>query len=310
VREVSVIIPARDAAATIAATLRALEAQTEEAEVIVVDNGSEDSTAEIARSSPLRPKVIELPRGGGPGQARNAGARAAAGELLAFTDADCEPDPGWVAGGLKHAARADLIQGRVVPAGPCGPFDRTVDVGRETGLYETANLFVTRQAFERAGGFGAFDDPSKGPPFGEDAHFGWRCRRLGARVAFADDALVRHAVFPRGPLGYIKERWRRRFFPALVHELPELREAFLYGRLWLTRQGAAFDLALGGAVVAAVLWNPWPALAILPYLGSMTALALHWRRRGPLKAVVEMASDAVGFAALLYGSLRARSAVL
>jgi glycosyltransferase involved in cell wall biosynthesis len=310
VTEVSVIVPARDAAATIAATLRALGAQTEEAEVIVVDNGSEDSTAQIARSSPLRPKVLELPRGDGPGQARNAGARAASGGLLAFTDADCEPEPGWVAAGRKHAAQADLIQGRVVPAGPSGPFDRTVDVGRETGLYETANLFVTKDAFERAEGFGAFDDASKGPPFGEDAHFGWRCRRLGARDVFADDAVVRHAVFPRGPVGYIRERWRRRFFPGLVHELPELRAAFLYGRVWLTRESAAFDLALAGTTIAVVLWTPWPAIAILPYLWSLTALTLHWRRRGPAKAAVEVIADAVGFAALVYGSLRARSVVL
>jgi glycosyltransferase involved in cell wall biosynthesis len=310
VTEVSVIVPARDAAETIRATLRALGAQTESAEVIVVDNGSEDATAEIARSSALRPRVIQLPRGGGPGQARNAGARAASGEVLAFTDADCEPEPGWLAEGLKRTAEADLIQGRVTPVGPTGPFDRTVDVGRETGLYETANLFVTRDAFEQAGGFGAFDDASKGPPFGEDAVFGWQCRRLGARPAFAAEALVRHAVFPRGPLGYAKERWRRRFFPALVREVPELRRAFLYGRVFLTRQTAAFDLAVAGGIAALALWTPWPALATIPYAWTLGRLTVHWRRRGPLKAAVELVADAVGLVALLYGSLAARSMVL
>jgi glycosyltransferase involved in cell wall biosynthesis len=309
VSEVTVIVPARDASATIAATLRALEAQTEGAEVIVIDNGSEDDTADLARASGLKPKVIELARGGGPGRARNAGARAARGSLLAFTDADCEPEPDWVAAGLRHAAEAELIQGRVVPSGPAGPFDRTVAVSQETGLYETANLFVTREAFERVGGFADFDDPTKAP-FGEDALFGWRCRRSGARSAFASDAVVRHAVFDRGAWGYLKERWRRRLFPRLVREAPELRRQFLYLGLFLTRRAAAFDLALVGGIVAVALGTPWPALAGLPYLVQLGDLLLRWRRRGPVAAVVDLVGDAVGAVALLYGTLRARSVVL
>jgi glycosyltransferase involved in cell wall biosynthesis len=309
VTEVTVIVPARDAAATISGTLRALEAQTEDPEVIVVDNGSRDDTAALARSSRLRPTVIALDRGAGPGQARNAGARAARGSLLAFTDADCEPEPGWVAAGLRHADGADLIQGRVTPAGPAGPFDRTVAVTRETGLYETANLFVSREVFERVGGFSDFDDPSKAP-FGEDVLFGWRCRRRGAQSSFAADALVRHAVFDRGAWGYLKERWRRRLFPQLVREAPELRRQFLYLRLFLTRRTAAFDLAVLGAIAAIVLGTPWPALAALPYLAQLAALVLRWRRRGPFAGVVELVADAIGMLALLYGAIRARSVVL
>jgi glycosyltransferase involved in cell wall biosynthesis len=309
VSEVTVIVPARDASATISATLRALAAQTEEPEVIVVDNGSDDDTADLARSSRLKPTVIELARGGGPGQARNAGARAARGSLLAFTDADCEPEPGWVAAGLRHAAAADLIQGRVVPSGPAGPFDRTVAVSQETGLYETANLFVTREAFEQVGGFSDFEDPSK-PPFGEDVLFGWRCRRRGARSSFASDAVVRHAVFGRGAWGYLKERWRRRLFPQLVREAPELRSQFLFLGLFLTRRTAAFDLVLLGGIAAIVIGSPWPALAAAPYLVQLAALVLRWRRRGPITALVDLVADAVGAVALLYGSIRARSAVL
>jgi glycosyltransferase involved in cell wall biosynthesis len=308
VSAVTVIVPARDAAATIEATLRALEAQTERAEVIVVDNGSNDDTAALARSSSLGPIVIELPRGAGPGHARNEGARAASGELLAFTDADCEPEPGWVRAGIERASGADLIQGRVRPAGPRGPFDRTVAVGVETTLYETANLFVTKEAFDRAGGFGQFSD-SREAPFGEDVVFGWRCRRAGARVAFAPEAVVRHAVFRRGPLGYVKERWRRRHFPALVREVPELRRTFLYRRLFLSARSAAADLAVI-AIAAAAAASPLAALGAVPYAVSVGSTALRWRRRAPVVALVEPVADAVGLVALLAGSVRARRVVL
>jgi glycosyltransferase involved in cell wall biosynthesis len=309
VTEISVIVPARDASKTISATMRALEAQTEDAEVIVVDDGSRDDTAEVARSSRLRPTVIELD-GGGPDQARNAGARAASGSLLAFTDADCEPDPGWLAAGLKHAIRADLIQGRVTPSVPAGPFDRKVAVTHETGLYETANLFVRKALFERAGGFNGFVDSSAGAHFGEDALFGWACRRLGAESAFAPDAVVRHAVFPRGPAGYVKERWRVWMFPRLVREIPELRRAFLYRGLFLTSRSAALDLAVIGLITALVLGTAWPGLAAVPYLVQLGSTGIRWRRRGPIVAVVQLAADVVALAALIYGSVRARRVVL
>ena len=50
---------------------------------------------------------------------------------------------------------------------------------------------------------------------------------------FADRALVHHAVFPRGPRGFIAERWRLRFFPALVREVPELRGGLTGAGSWL-----------------------------------------------------------------------------
>jgi glycosyltransferase involved in cell wall biosynthesis len=308
--EVSVIVPARDASATIGATMRALEDQSGDYEVIVVDDGSGDATVEIARSSPLQPTVVQLRRSGGPGNARNAGVAEARGALIAFTDSDCEPEPDWLEAGRRHAQSADLVQGRVVPASAAAPFDRTIGVSHETGLYETSNLFVRKDLFERVGGFRDFVDPANPHGFGEDVVFGWKCKRLGARSVFAEDAVVRHAVFPRGPGGYLKERWRRWMFPSLVKQVPELRKAFLYGRFFLTRRGAAFDLALIGVAVAAVLDSPWPVLAAVPYGALLLQAAARWRRRAPAFAVVELVADAIGLLALLYGSARSRSVVL
>jgi GT2 family glycosyltransferase len=310
--QVTVVIPARNAAATLPATLRALAAQTYdgEVEVVVVDDRSTDRTPEIARAAGAR--VLTITTGRGPGEARNLGARTASAPLLAFTDADCEPDPGWLAAGVRALQDgADLVQGRILPVRDPGPFDRTLRVEHASPLFETANLLVTRQAFERAGGFPEAGLPLPGgeKSFAEDTLFGWRARRAGARCAFVPEALVRHAVFPRGPRGFIDERRRLRYFPALVRAVPELR-GDLPGRVFLSRRTAAFDLAVAGTVVAIVRRRPAIALAAaLPYVRLVGA---PWppRRSVLRRLATHVAADAVGAVALARGTAEARTVVL
>jgi glycosyltransferase involved in cell wall biosynthesis len=310
----SVVVPARDAAATIGATLDALAAQRDAPafEVVVVDNGSLDETATLAETHPLAPRVVRRARGEGPGAARNEGVAAATGSVIAFTDADCEPAPDWLAAGVAalESTGAAFVCGPVRPRpGPRGPFDRTLEIGVETGLYETANLFVRREWFGRAGGFE--DTIEAGAPFGEDAAMVWRARRAGARTAFAPDALVHHAVFPRGARGYVAERERLRHFPALAREVPELREAFFARRVFLSRHTERFDAAVAGALVAAAAGTAFPLLAALPYARRVRGLARQWPEHPAwrLAAAIVMA-DAVGAAALVRGSIEQRTPVL
>jgi glycosyltransferase involved in cell wall biosynthesis len=310
--DASVIIPARDAAATLGATLAAIARQDGGAgrEVIVVDDGSADDTVAVAQASAVEVRVIRA-AGSGPAAARNLGAAAAAGRILAFTDADCVPEPGWLAAGLAATESADLVQGRVLPPhdADIGPYDRYLAVTSEYGLYETANLFVARELFHRLGGFESILTPRRGIELGEDVWLGWRARRAGARTAFSEAALVRHAVFPRGPRGYVAERARLRFFPELAGRIPELREGFLYRRWFLSPRSARFDLAVAGAAAAVVARRAAPALLALPYLGQLRGRARAWPR--PVEvAAVELAADAVGAAAMLYGSIRSRSLLL
>ncbi len=89
---ISVVVPARDAAASLPACLEALAVQTVDCEVVVVDDGSRDETAEVARRSGVR--CISIPPSG-PAAARNIGAQAAHGQILLFTDADCTPAADW-----------------------------------------------------------------------------------------------------------------------------------------------------------------------------------------------------------------------
>jgi glycosyltransferase involved in cell wall biosynthesis len=307
---VSVILPARDAGATIARALDGVAAQGVDHEVIVVDDGSRDATRAVAEERGAR--VLDGD-GRGPAAARNLGAAEASAPALAFLDSDCFPTHGWLASGLRALEDADLVQGEVCPdpGAACGPFDRTLWVTGAWGFFESANLFVRREAFERLGGFEGWLGQATTKELAEDTWLGWRARRAGLRTAFAPDALVHHAVFPRDARGYVAERARLRFFPALAARVPELREELFFARMFLSRRSAAFDLALAGALAAAATRRTAPLAAAAPYAALAIADARRWgKRRLPSVLAANLAADTVGAAALAYGSARARSLLL
>ncbi len=311
---VSVIVPARDAGATLGRTLACLAAQDFERgyEVIVVDAGSCDGTAAIAE---LAGAPVRLVRCGpaGPSEARNRGVQAARGRLLAFTDADCFPRPGWLSAGARALVDAALVQGRVLPdpSATRGPFDRTIAVEGERGLYETANLFVRRESFDRAGGFEEWLRPTIGAPhMAEDILLGWRVRRAGEPTAFCGEAEVAHAVFPRGVRGFVDERRRVRYFAEIARAVPELRRELFFARGFLTKRSAAFDLALAGCVAAAHRRSALPLVAAVPYLRELRRLARPWGGRRAEVALANVLADAVGAYSLALGSARRRTVVL
>jgi glycosyltransferase involved in cell wall biosynthesis len=308
---ISVIIPARDAEPTLPATLDGLVEQRWDgvAEVIVVDDGSIDTTTAIAERSSVVDRVVSTD-GGGPARARNAGADAATAPLLAFLDADCRPAPGWLAAGSAALAEADLVIGqtRARQDRPLGPFDRTLWVTWQSPLFESANLFVRRDLFQALGGFESWLGPRGGKELGEDVWFGWRAVRSGASTAYCPEALVHHEVFPRGPLGFASERWRLRFFPPMARRVPELREAFFYRRYFLNARQARFDAAVAGLVAARLVRQPALALAALPY--ARTVARDLREPDGATRAAARVLADAVGLAALVVGSARARRLLL
>jgi glycosyltransferase involved in cell wall biosynthesis len=318
---VSVIVPVRDRRAMLRDLLAALEQQTFRAfEVIVVDDASTDGSADEAEAAAERGVPVQVVRrtdGGGAVAARLAGVEQARGEVLAFTDSDCVPSPRWLEQAMSAIDEgADLVQGLTRPTGPVGPLERSVWAEREDGLYATCNVLYRRSAYERARGFvpdgGALfgfraGQLARGLGFGEDSLLGWRVRRSG-RTAFVPDAVVEHQVLPFEARGAVSRAWQAGGFPALVREVPELRETLLDHRYLLGRRG---QLWLLGAVAAAVLRRP--RLAVLA--GGLWVRA-HARRidrttdRWPVELVGVLALDAVSEAALLAGAVRARVLVL
>jgi glycosyltransferase involved in cell wall biosynthesis len=294
---VSVVIPARDAAPTLARTLDALRAQEfrDAFEVIVVDDGSQDETAAIARRHAPLVSLIQNAQSQGPGSARNRGVHVARAPVLAFTDADCFPSPSWLAAGCEALAHADLVQGRVDPdpAAARSPFDRSLSVERHRGFYQTANLLVRREAFEAIGGFRdwALEQPGRRrwsvdrrraratrTPIGEDTLFAWSGERLGLRTTFAADALVAHAVVPGDVRDAIADRWHwTRDMPGLARHVPELRSTVFYRSWFFADWTAKFDVALVGIAAAAITRRRLPLLVAAPYVRHVWRDAQQYR---------------------------------
>ena len=193
---ISIIIPAYNASATLEQCIEACRQQTySDIEVIVVDDGSTDATGRIAESYPVR-CIRQENRG--PAAARNRGARAAQGSLLAFTDADCVPQPDWIArlaaglregivavGGAYGIANPGRWLARMIHteiAARHARFDDEVDF---LGSY---NVLYRRNAFEAAGGF----DETFSRASAEDNDLAYRLTDAGGRLGFCKDAVVAH----------------------------------------------------------------------------------------------------------------------
>jgi glycosyltransferase involved in cell wall biosynthesis len=303
--------------------LDALAVQTlADHEVIVVDDGSSDGAGEEAQEDTRQGRPVRLLSSGGAGAvaARRLGVTAARADLLAFTDSDCLPDPHWLAAGVAALESGlDVAQGATYPARPLKWPERSVCVTTEDGLYATCNVFYRRQAFDEAGGF----DPTaatrlgfrpgsrlQGTGFGEDTLLGWRVRRKG-RSGFVSTAVVRHHVFEIDLRESLRRAWSVGAFPALVGEVPELRQTLLWRRLFLERPSRVPLYAAGVAVAIRRPRLGWVSLG-----GWMLSRAIHvirnessWSRRVKVLPV-DLALDGVAATALALGSVRATKPVL
>jgi glycosyltransferase involved in cell wall biosynthesis len=215
---VSVVVPTHGRPALLARCLSALAAQTLPAadyEVIVVSDGPDAGTRDAIDESPRAVRHLTLPRRAGPAAARNAGWRAALAPIVAFTDDDTVPDPGWLAVGvaeLEHGC--DAVAGRIVMPVVGVPTDYERDAARLADAeFVTANCFVTVAMLEAVGGFDerftlAWREDS-------DLHFGLLAH--GAVVRRAPRALVVHPVRP-APWGVSLSQQRKVLFDALLYK--------------------------------------------------------------------------------------------
>jgi glycosyltransferase involved in cell wall biosynthesis len=216
--KVSVIIPVKNDAPRLRLCLGALARQTLPAdafEVIVVDNGSGDRPELLARDYPSVRFALEAKPGAS--AARNKGLSFVTGEAVAFTDADCIPNPEWLEEGLRALARHErggLTAGRVEVFPPHGgppsavelfdmahAFDQRLFVER-WHFGATANLFVSRRTAEAVGGF---NDTI--PYYGEDVDFGQRAWCAGWPISYGEQAVVRHPA--RSDWASLHDRHRR-----------------------------------------------------------------------------------------------------
>jgi glycosyltransferase involved in cell wall biosynthesis len=166
-------------------------------EVIIVDNASTDRTPSIihnAKKSLIRTVYEAQP---GSYAARNTGAKAATGEVFAFTDVDCRPDANWLRSGVTcmEERQLDVVSGRVNQQSKGTPnlfqiVDHIMYLRQswyaQQGFGATANLFVRREVFKKLGGF-SYRMLSSG-----DREFCIRATQAGFRFGYCDEAVVSH----------------------------------------------------------------------------------------------------------------------
>lgn len=298
--KVSVVVPTVDRIALLDRCLDGLAAQQGvDFEVIVVHDGVPEIEALLERRAADLPLTAVRSSVRPPAPKRNLGWRAARAPIVAFTDDDCHPQPGWLTEGLSgFGDGVEVVQGQTCPHpdddGNRGTFARTLDVRRLTETYPTANLFYRREALERVGGF----DEQFGAAAGEDTDLAWRVLAGGAHAVFAEGAVVFHAVHPFGFVDHLRSlpRWGDLVLVARRH--PEARR-LVHRRWFWKRTHTTAALALVGLL--AMPFDRRAGLLALPHL--VRRVRSDGPVVGPQLAVIDLAEVAV----MVRGSIRHRA---
>ncbi|EAW36963.1 glycosyltransferase family 2 protein [Lyngbya sp. PCC 8106] len=216
---VSVVVPIYNGEADLPDLIQCLRSQTyqpDQVEYLLVDNNSRDRTAEILQAfatdtiRPLCENQIQSSYA-----ARNQGIRIAQGEIVAFTDADCRPEPQWLEKLVKpfEDAAIGIVVGEIVALPGQTLLEKHAD--RQDTLSQkhtithkffpygqTANLAIRRPIFEQVGLFRPYLTT------GGDADICWRIQQQTEyQVYFAQDAIIKHKH--RETLRQLRSQWQR-----------------------------------------------------------------------------------------------------
>jgi mycofactocin system glycosyltransferase len=229
-KAVSIVVAVYNRAHEIAACIESLISLDYPAslrEIIVVDDASSDQTAAVVRHFDVR--LITLPQNRGQSAARNAGARAATGQIIAFMDSDCTAGAGWLRELMPYFQdpRVVLIGGLVEGRDRRSHLDRyemthsPLNMGDKMRIgstpyadfyVPTCNMLVRKQAYLAAGGL---DEDLR---IGEDVDLCWKMKELGHRLMYI-------------PAGKVHHRHRNQVWPSFKRRYDYgTSEAMLYNR--------------------------------------------------------------------------------
>jgi GT2 family glycosyltransferase len=196
---ISVIVPAYNASKLLRACLERLSRSTTPYECIVIDDGSKDDTAEVARA--FNAKVIRLEKRSGPAHARNVGASAASADILFFIDADVCVFPNTLARILSDFAEEPDLDAVI------GSYDDSPQSQDFLSLYKNLMHCYTHQTAKRQActfwsGCGAIRksvfleysgfDESYDRPAIEDIELGYRLARRQKKIVLDAELQVKH----------------------------------------------------------------------------------------------------------------------
>ena len=246
----------------------------------------------------LAVRSVEAPGPSSAAAKRNLAWPLARARLVAFTDDDCRPTPGWAPAliAAAEAAPGAFVQGRTEPDPGELPqlwgFAHTQHIAHDSPWNETCNIAYPRELLERLGGF----DEGYGPLGGEDTDLGERALQAGAPKVYVENGVVWHAVEQRSFRQKLREAVRTRDQPQVLARFPHLRRHLVlrvfyraeHGRLLLALAGALTRRPLVGAVAAV----PYIELHLRHYRLSPVSVA-RAATHLPVRAVADAAEIVV-----------------
>lgn len=222
----SVIIPVYNGEKTIASCLEALAAQDvpmQEFEVIVVDDGSTDNTAQVVKQFDVKYIYQENK---GPATARNTGVRHAQGDIIVFTDADCVPEPNWLREMVTPlVSEADVVavkgayrtrQKRLVARFAQAEFEerfKRLRKRRTIDFVDSYSAGFKKKVFDELGGF----NPRYPKANNEDVELSFRVAQKHHKMVFRPEAIVYH-THPDTICQYAKLKFSRAYWRTFVYD--------------------------------------------------------------------------------------------
>ncbi|MFH0933487.1 MAG: glycosyltransferase, partial [Nitrospirota bacterium] len=222
-KQISIIIPTYNSAQVLRKCLESLGSQTissEGYEVIVVDDGSTDGTRDIVAKYPAQ-YIYQQNRG--PAATRNYGVSQAQGEIILFTDADCEPQPNWIEEmiepmndnqvvGVKgtYKTRQKELVARLVQIEYEHKYERMKKF-KYIDFIDTYSAGYRKDIFLKYGGF----DERYPKASVEDQEFSFRLSRDGYKMVFNPEAVVYHK-HSASLIDYLKKKYKIAFWKVFL----------------------------------------------------------------------------------------------
>lgn len=264
---VTVVVPTYNRAQDLERCLKALQSQSIDAgmfEVIVVDDGSGDSTATmLSRFAAAWPSLRCFRQvNSGPAAARNVGITHANGSVVAFTDDDCIPPSDWVQ--LIHdrfaTGFAGCLHGAVHSSLPASVFVHSVV---SDGPVITSNIAIPQTVFKRVGTF----DTRFRAPWCEDADLYWRMKKAGVEIVYDADLIMDH---PPRYLAFRSFLRKTRFFQyaaLIARKHPDMEPLSGYRSRMILAAKKLIFIPVTGVLLARITPVPLPlALLIAPLM--------------------------------------------
>lgn len=302
IQSATVVMPAFKAKATLGTAIQSLLDQSfrpEFYQIIVVDDASPDDTADMAESfvpaaqeRGIALKVLRLEQNGGPARARNAGAAMAGGEIVVFTDSDCELTPDWLREMLSgfddpdvaavkgaYLTRQKELGARFAQA----EFEeryRMLEAADEVDVVFSYSAAFRKAVFDELDGF----DTRFPVADNEDTDLSWRLVEAGHKAVFRPQAKLYHR-HPPSLRDYYRKKVSRGFWRMIVYRrFPDkaVKDSYTPQSLKLQILLAYLALPLGLLSLFSGVFTPFFWLILAAFLVTTIPFALQTLRRDPL----------------------------